>query len=176
MTSGLRVILGTVHNEFKISNMLLRAHFCISLMAVLALNQNTARNPSTITNETHSARSQEQTGHLYKWFGIFFFSSLCHGYLIISQGKRWVRSANKRCLNKLAPGHIIQTQGIVLSWQASTGHEQPEKLLLGWVGLDQALTGFRGGKKRKRKQLCRWSVSALLYNKSQLCTESKHKS
>lgn len=32
-----------------------------------------------------------------------------------------MESANKRRLNKLAPGHIIQTQGIVLGWQASTG-------------------------------------------------------
>lgn len=64
-----------------------------------------------------------------------FFSFLSHGYLIISQGKRWVWSANKRYLNKLAPGHIIQTLGIVLCWQASTGREPPEKLLLGWVGL-----------------------------------------
>lgn len=58
-----------------------------------------------------------------------FLCLLLSGYLIISGGKRWVWSTNKRCLNKLAPGHIIQTLGIVLCWQAPTGREPPEQLL-----------------------------------------------
>lgn len=54
---------------------------------------------------------------------------LSHGYLIVSQGEKGERSANKRCLNKLAGGHVFQTAGIVPGRQAPTGREPPEELV-----------------------------------------------
>lgn len=59
---------------------------------------------------------------------------LSHGYLIVSQGEKGERSANKRCLNKLAGGHVLQTAGIVPGRQAPTGREPPVELVWVWAG------------------------------------------
>lgn len=99
---------------------------------------------------------------------IFFSTLLFTSYLIISGGKRWVWSANKRCLNKLAPGHIIQTLGIVLCWQAST-----------WTNLqrsfskDECDSFARGSQWIKKKNACRWSVSLVLHNHNWCSTFKK---
>lgn len=93
--------------------------------------------------QTASGRQADRASLQIVWNFFFFCLSQCHGYLIISQGKRWVWSANKGCLNKLAPSHIIQAVGIVLGRQASTGREPTASLGMAWTpSLDRGFFFF----------------------------------
>lgn len=143
MTLGLRVVLGSIQITFK-TWMCCSEEFFGCLRWAQTMTQYKISLQYPVWHVLQKASGSFSRDSL----NFFFLSS---GYLIICGGKRWVWRTNKRCLNKLAPGHIIQTLGIVLCWQASTRHEPVDKLLWGWVELNKDLSRYYKKKHPRHK-------------------------